>query len=457
MFRLASIASGAAGGQFPSIKLVNFAAGLMCAAVALRVTYPVTVTANIMTASPTVNQIAQAALGNMVVRYGEQGQFVPYSAVSGGDLQVIDQGVLRMGAPNNILPNGSYAIGNYNIYVDLFVPFFTPALSDGRDRLPGWSQMRTLEINVTEGAALNYTSVGTLARQTGANVQIDVDTLTFPAKKDQWSSVLSYAKVNQNNFNAIGPNGLHYMAWDANAAFASTALQLYSLSVGDQKLADTIPPYIADDRYQDFYVEGTPGVIDAAYQGTSGATVLLSPEAAMHSKDLPHGVLSVNQPNMYVAQLQLRCLYWPDISQEESGHAATVMSKHANAPILLHTIAAAEAPGVSIGHTASLPVQASTPKDDDFTLKPGLIVSAPGATPKLSIPAHITQSLQAAVRAVAPSGAATVEAAKSKVMANLALRIPGLHSEIAQRGNAGIANAHGLGGMFSNIFRDFRI
>ncbi|MHB1843225.1 MAG: hypothetical protein ACYCWW_00140 [Deltaproteobacteria bacterium] len=431
MFRLGSASSGAAGSQFPSVKLLNALAGVLTAAIVLRISYPVTVSTATFTSVPSAAQIVNAALGNFIMRYGKQGQFTPYSGVSGGELLTVHQGVLRSAAPTNITGT-SYAVGNYTLNVDVIIPFFAPALTDGRSRLPGWSQTRTMELNMTEGAALNLTSGGTMARQAGANVTVDIDVLGYSPKgvKDQWSSLLSYYKQNQSDYKAYGPAGLHYLAWEASAAYAATAIQLFSVFVGAQDVARAIPPYIADDRYQQLYLEGEAGAIDAATQGLSGNTVVFSPDARMRTRDLPHGQLVLNQPQLYVATLQLRGLYWPDLSQDESEHAAEVMSQTAQSAILLHVGEdAAHAPD---GAAASLPLIASPSTSDDFTLKPGLIVSQPGATPKLSVPTHITEIATAQVRAAGASGAATQQAAKNKVMAGLARQIPGYHSMLAQ-------------------------
>jgi hypothetical protein len=71
--------------------------------------------------------------------------------------------------------------------------------------------------------------------------------------------LLSYYKVNTTDFEAVGPDGTHLGAWDDNAGFAATAIQLFSLFFDGEPHTESMPPYAPDDRYVDDWVQGHDG------------------------------------------------------------------------------------------------------------------------------------------------------------------------------------------------------
>jgi len=256
VFRLASVSSASALGNFPAIKLDSFKEGLLCAALVLRIAYPGAVASAGMTSNLAteghISTILDSMIGTLTLGYGDNAKRKVYVGVTGSELRHVHRAALARDTFNNW---DLTTTGNKTITVDVVIPFCIPGLKDGMLRLPGTTQMRSMELNIQEGASISISAGGTLTRQSGANVTIDVDPLTLPSpdKRDQWSSILSYYKHNSSELKARTPQGVHAFAWLANSAYASTAVTFFSLSATAsgvvQELAESVPPYIAQDHY----------------------------------------------------------------------------------------------------------------------------------------------------------------------------------------------------------------
>ena len=95
-------------------------------------------------------ELLDSALGKFDMKYGETESHAPYVGVSGSQLRRIHKLCTRREV------NVGFSAGD--AVVDLVVPFSLDALSDGRSRLPGWTQLRTMHLRYKEGAAVSETS-----------------------------------------------------------------------------------------------------------------------------------------------------------------------------------------------------------------------------------------------------------------------------------------------------------
>lgn len=428
MYRLSSLSSAAANAPYsPAFQFTNFRKNRLCAAIVLRIAYPVTVTVGtyaIATAYATLgaflSDIVKAALGTLNLSYGAQRTYKPYSGVQGNQMRNIHRYVLQREVPNNVsFDSTHYTVAGspYTLNVDILIPFLVHPLKDGDLRLPGWTQMRSMFLEILEGAAFTSSSTGTMARSTGTPVTIDVDVLTIPSEVDRWSPLLTFYKVNATDYEVNGPDGIHLAAWDDNAAFSASAITTFSMLIDTEPIMDTVPPYSIDDEMTDYWVDGGANIDDSE-------TMLLTARWGQGVRDLPAGKITVRQPSLFVSTLKLQGLYWPPISESEAQEAATLGASTAQSAVLLtaHPSTAA----LPDKHARSSPAVYAKPDDPEFALRPGILVSAPGVTPRVSMPPHVAQSVSSAAAIGAVSGEASANAAEAAALKSVAKQIPGI-------------------------------
>ena len=447
MFRSATLASGQANSAFPVYKFDKWKyKNLRMTGILLRISYPITVTVGTWTVAAfatLIVAILNAAINSLTLSYGSQTQYKPYVGVQGAELRNAHRFTLLRECPNT-LPTANVGVGTYTWTIDLEIPFHVPFLTNGRKRLPGFSQIRTMQLEVIEGAAYNNVATGTAARTGGANVTIDVDPLCVYGA-DRWTPLLSYYKVNTTDFEAVGPDGTHLGAWDDNNSFATTPITLYSLFFDGDPHTESMPPYAADDRYIDDWVQGgTTPATEAAIDDSE--TVVLSPEIMMDVQDLPHGRISLKLPSMYVATIKLRGLYWPAMTLSEANEAAMVGADQNRGGVLFGIDSDVAYAGEKGART--FPGDIYTLDKPGSTLVPGILVSQPGVTPSISVPSHIKQGVAASISAAAASGAPTAQAAEAAALSNVAKLVPGMAQGAAQVAAAASAQR-------SQVIRDY--
>jgi hypothetical protein len=411
MFRLDTMQTGGAGAA-ATLKLSNFPEGFVCAGILMRFAYPIAVSG--ASTAPSLNTLMSSLLGQFTLRDGATGQITRYPTVPGVEMRDVARFVTRTELPNNLSSlswNPAVPPVTNSVLVDLFVPFAVEELTDGRIRCPGWTQMRTMIIDLTEGTAWSAVNQ---ARGSG-NMLVDVDVLCYPSELDRSGPILSYFRANQASLKDEGPDGALLGAWEASAAQASTAIQLFSLSVSARKIAGTVPPYVAGDKYLLNWDTGITPITDRV-------TMAFSPDEGQSSGDLPSGLVLYEQASQYVSTLQLRGLYWPPLDVEEAMGWTRLAA--GNGPVLG---ALPEIANIQPGNIArTLPIEFHTPNTPGFTLTQGLLAPDKGAQPYAAVPASVSATHGAIVDVAATSGAETQVAAQSKQLDVLSRRIPGL-------------------------------
>lgn len=422
MFRAASIPSGAAGSQFASYKFDKWKyRGLFMTGILLRIAYPITVTTSAWTPqalATLANNLMNAALGAFTLSYGAQGQYKPYVNVQGGELRTVQRAVLQRELTNS-LPTTAQAVNTYVYNMDVFIPFAVPDLKNGRKRLPGFSQIRTFQIDMVEGLAYSNTNGGTAARTPGVNLNVDIDPVCVQGKtkdSDGWSPLLSYYKTNTTDFESVGPDGTHLFMWEDTTGFAATAIGLYSLFIDGDPIAEAQVPYAPDDRYLQEWVNGGSAIDDVK-------TVFLSPEENMDVTELPHGKLSLKLPTMYIATIQQRGIYWPVVTQAEAEEAARTASTQNASGALVTVDPDSSQVSAKAARTMAMPIY--TTSQLEYTTRPGIVVPSPLVAPSISVPQHIKDQLAGVVAQAASSGDATQDAAKAIALNSIAKAVPG--------------------------------
>lgn len=413
MFRLNTMQTGAPGGQ-DSLKLDNYPDGFLAAGLLLRFGYPVTTQA---LAAFTAKDVIEACLASFTLRHGLTGDKVAYSTVPGADMRNVHRFITREELPNNAAAVTGGAPGAHIAFVDLFVPFAVEELVDGRMRCPGWSQSRTMILDVVEGPDIS-TFGGNVARTAGANMLIDVDVLTYPSELDQSGPILSYYRANQAALRTVGPDGVQLAAWEASAAQANTAITLYSMNVSSRQFVRTVPPYVAGDKYQLNWDTGISPITDEVTMGWS-------PDEGQGTADLQSGEIDYVQASQDVPLLQLRGLYWPPMQPEHAREWAQLGAKAAGGPIVAALPAVGD--GMPGNVVRTLHAQFHKPGTPGFTLTPAsLIAPDVGAQPFLSIPESVSAVHGSVVNNATASGPDTTLATQSRILDQLTRRVPGL-------------------------------
>lgn len=425
--RLDTMATAASGGA-DTLKLVNFPEKFLNFAILIRIFYPTTTVADVGNIAPTTNQIITAALASLSLRYGPGGKKVVYPTVPGAEMRNVSRYASRLECPNN-LASISWALGGpATVRLDFLIPFALETQSDGKRRLPGWSQSKGMIIDIVEGTGLSV-NAGRTTRTPG-NLLFDVDVVTVPSELDQAGPVLSYWRANQSSLRAEGPRVLLAGAWELSAAQASTAITLYSLEVGGIKQEDVIPPYVSGDKYQMLYDTGLSPITDEV-------TMAFSPLESEPGDEYPIGDVTYELAAQDIPQIQLRGLGWPLESLDEAKDNAKESSK--SGPVMAEK--ADDVVGLTESVAATRPAIMHPPDSARFTLGHGLIAPGGGAEPFLSLPEFKGTVAGATVELAATSGAQSMAAAQSSQLASIVKKTPGLASSVATPNKSATVNA----------------
>jgi hypothetical protein len=423
-------------GSADTLRLTSYRKGTRCAGILLRFQYPVDNGASYLNGTYTIKDLVAAAIGSLTIRYGPNGEKVPYGTVGGVEMRDVHRYVTRAELPFSLPTTVSASV---TARFDLFVPFAVRSAEDGRRRCPGWSQMQTVIIDLVEGSALNKGSAGnTAVRTPGGKLIVDVDVLTMPSEEDVWVETLAYFRANSATLEAKGPDGLLLALWDINAPFATNAFGLVSLRVAGETQYEAIPPYIIDDQYLDFYVDQGGALID------DNVTLLHTAEDQQHTNDMPCGDVVFKQAQQYVAQLQLRGLYWPVMDEGGAKLGIQAAANSHSQPVLGHVHD--DVHKAPAAHARTYPMVIKPANHSEFTLREGLLAVPGGTEPTASIPAHRIASLNASVEHAGSAGIESASSAKAKATETLARSIPGaLAHAVGGNGSGGSGKAMGAG------------
>lgn len=429
---LNTMSTGAAGAT-DTLRLTTFREGMQAEGLRLRCKWPVTVgTAGTPTTSDLVSCL-KYFLSALSLKHGPSQEHTAYDSVPGDELRSIYRAVEMDEVPNNFVGVAQTAAA-HTWQADLFLPFRHPMMR-GRQRRPGWTQCRSMRLDVVEGSSLTAGALN-LSRTAG-NATVDIIPVYRPGK-DTIAPVLSYRRINSPRLDVEGPDGLVLVAWDANAAYASNGLTKYSAQVGGRPLITNLGPDIVNDEWSRLIDAGGSNVTDVV-------TLVYFADPWSDIDHAPAGRLTLQQADQYLTTLMLRVLYWPDLGESEAAYVQYAARERKEAVV---GSKAAPPAGADPGANATAPLELVHAKDPAFFTAPG-IGATPDGTTFLSVPQVAIAAGSAAVNGAA---AGTGQAVASQVQRAVAQRVPGA---IATSGHTrgGTLGRQGIRSTFAPLFR----
>jgi hypothetical protein len=389
--------------------LRNFPAGQVCQGIILRGTLPCSNGTGAPHAYDAANfvKILDKFLGSLTLKYGPGQNRTVFASVTGSELRTIYR-VLNENELLNDVIGTSEPAGAFTAKVSMVLMFDAPLWQSGSPRLPGTTQMRTMKIEIQEGAS--DTIDADTVRGAG-NAIWEVIPITRPGP-DQWAPVLSFAKVNSYSYIADAPAGLPLAVWEVTAAYAGTALTKYGLEIGRDVIHDNIAPVHPHSEYLRNFDMGGSNPEDTV-------TMLYNANKNVRLEDAPSGPVRFTQPVQDLSPIQLRVLYYPARDESEGQEAAVSAAKEWSVPVLASVVSASETDHP--GAPAMLPARLIRNDKPEFVMYPGLI-GEPSGIVSWSFP----DTVVAQAKAVAGMGdRATRVNLGSKLRAKLAGKIPG--------------------------------
>lgn len=408
-------------GDSKDIDFKKYPKGKQCEGIKLRCRVPVK---NISAGpySPTAADFAamlDKLIGALELKGGQGQRYLIYSGAKGSEMRTLYRLFQQSEVPTWNETAAATFIGTSIaaaavVYVDfdLFIPF-APHRFKGTPRKPGSSQMSTLYLKLDVATDTNVFKVATLEIEFAtAAAMIDVVPVDEPGP-DQWVPWLSYRKINEARLGADGVDGLTFFLFDANAAYAATALTSYSLKIGDAMVHENVKPAYTQDEWSRDFDQGGSDPTDAI-------TLLHFVRRNTDLDKVKHGVPHFEQYNQDLATIELRQVYYPALHEEAGAEGAAVAAQRKSQPVL----ASKPAPpaGALFGVETTLPIRLHTPDDHEYHTSPG-ILGMPNGHTELSIPPNVQHEVKAAV-AMASSDqakAAMLDKARKVILA----RIPG--------------------------------
>jgi hypothetical protein len=429
---------GSVGGT-DSLVFSGFPDEHVCAGLRLRCSVPVTNgsggTISALTTAD-VKDITAHIFGALSLSYGDGNRYVAYGAVPGVELRNVYRAIEEDEVPAVIVGGSIANAASGTVIVDLLLPFRVSRFR-GTQRMPGTTQMRTMRLDVVEGASATITA----ARWTRAagNLAIDVIPVTRFGP-DYWAPILSLARVNQARLTATGPDGLTLIAWEQSATLAATTLLRAWIFIGGRAVHENIQPAVIADEYVRDLDQGGANIADEV-------TVIYAGAKLDELEALPAGPLEIRQNGQELATIQLRALYYPDLP-EAGAEAARLGARRRGEPVLASAMVPSEQYGSAPSPT--MPVRLYGPSETEFTMRAGLLSDAQGSGVNLSIPQHV-QAQATAVTAGAADPYSKIQAA-TKAQKIAALQVPGATATTGHGRGASLGR-QGIRQVFSPLFQ----
>ena len=432
---LNSLFTGAAGGT-DNLVLTNWRQGMQATGLRLRGRLPIAIGAG---GTPTLTDLYNVVayfLGSFTLRYGPNQEILAYDGVPGNELMNVYRAVFQdvpyndLGTVGTSFVGNAQTTGNKTLTVDVEVPFVHPQ-HYGTQRRPGWTQGRSMRLELVEGATLTPGSL-TITRQSAVNAQWDVIPLYRPGE-DQWSPILAYRRINSQRLDAVGPPGVPVAVWDDNAAGISTSITKFRLFVGANEVHSNIVPaniwaewlsYIDQGGSDMFLTHGTP---------------LYVTDPTEDVDELPHGPITITLNNQDVAQLKIRILYYPDLGETAHDSALEYVARTKGRSINA-SVADPSNTDSDFGSASTRPVKLIDSSDARFYQRSGMHVHANGTKQAHLSPTDVAGI--AAASAVSQKAGAGDTAAQLGAKRTL-LKVPGAvgwdgHSRGGETRKAGV-------------------
>jgi hypothetical protein len=370
--------------------------------------------------------IIDHCLGSFTMKYGRDGERVPYNIVPGSRLRFAERfitGCEMSGYANTtdgLASTIAASATNQAVRYCHSIPFQTPwFLTDAQvgDFAMGATQALDLWCELKR-AGTAPTLTANLSLGSNAFTYDILPDLVDAPDGDVWCEVPHYLEKDEVGQTARSPEGLIFGVFDRNATQAATAITEYNLSIGDTKIHENAQPRWVRDLELD--TVNFPSGADVA----DTYTVLYKPRMYDDVKQLPKGIAFVDQPKVDVATIKATYVYVPPISPESAAAALMQVSKRTNRAVKGITVNAYRAKSVPDSH---VPFTGMVLKFDDnshFHNAVGLLATPNGVAP------HIPDTLAAQAKgavAMAKGKGSEREAAYGQraVSKNISKAIPG--------------------------------
>jgi len=417
--RQGSTTTLAIGAPFNFTDLVRAPAHQRSVGLELRIQYPLTNT-DVAPVIMTIAELLAGCLGSLTARYGPNQDRIIMTAYAPEDVRNHHGAILR-GDVITTLPALGVPVGASIQEIRVVIPFTVPQLTDGELRAPGWSLVRTIVIEGTEGTDAGFPAL--VDRTVGAACIIDYDLVAFPSGLDAAHPILAGYRVVRGSLNAPGPDGCHVAAWESTDPIAATTLDLVSLRVGDLQLGRTSPIDLPADVYAQWWMD------NGGFDLRDFACPVLFPSQGESSVDMPQGELEFTQAALDVDPINLRGVYWPNLTQQQTDENATLGATTAGKPRLYST-----PPGVAARPSRwarSVGGFFYPPKNPAFTLRPGLLAQPNASRAIASIPTPIVMQTTAALARAKEVGAEVEDKTAKAIGGDVMRAFPGTQEPMA--------------------------
>lgn len=388
--------------------LDNWPKGQAAVALDLDLDLPVTV-GKVGGYTPTAADLAAILkyfLGVVSLSYGAKAQHKPYQGISGDKLRRFERIMSQAEVYNDFVGVAQTAAAHVlHARVRLHV---NRKLAKGVRRFIGWTQGRTIKLDIREGAAFPAQGAALLSRTAGVDFVCRVMPV-YRIGPDQFTHFPYYREVNRAAQDATLPDGRPLAVWDDNAAADATAIGKFSLFIGEAQLHRQLEPKYVTRDFR--------GRIDAGGSDfTDEVTPLYVADPFEDEVKLPVGVPNVQLLAQDVATIQARWFGFPVVNESD---AATIVAEAAEArgETVTGTIPVVPSNPDDNGHVSVSPIEMVGAQSMRSGLVPGLMADRDG-----TVSVHVPEHAQAVAKA---AGNKSLAARVEKVNA---LAIPGTHS-----------------------------
>ncbi len=423
-----SLAAANSNDQFrcQSWKRDTVAAGVM-----LDCSLPVNVTTTLTPTTADLILLLKYFLAVCSLSYGPSQEFRAFEGIDGGELRNIQRAMTLKEVPNTFV--GTATGTGQKTFNAKITYWFSPVYASGRPKWLGGDICQTFKLELQEGTTFPTFSGGASARGAGACIITVVPIYRPGSSSKALMHPPNYRRINQSKLDLETPEGLVYLLWDDNAAYASTAIGKYSVTMGDDQVLVNVPPNYMNDEYAQFIDAGGSNISDLE-------TILYAAPVFDDIERWPHGKAYLKLISQDVATLKARAIFWPEMTESDADRFASHIGRTRGQAVLLSTSEAIHA-DADAGYSATAPIEVVTSDDNAFHTKSGLIASANGET-ALSIPQTTTAAVAGVVSA---AHGGSKEAAATKAVHSVSRTVPGaVDTRGNRRGSAkAAAGVHG--------------
>lgn len=308
-------------------------------------------------------------LGIFNLTYKLGTEFRPYQGASGSHLRTVHRVMTLREVWNDCV--GVAGQGAPGAHIWRARVYLTPhrQKAEGRRRLIGWTQGKTIEVTTQEQAGAFVAPVLVLSRTAGVNFNLRIIP-AYVKGEDQFSHLPFYREVNRSALDVEGPDGTTLAFYDDNAPAATTAITNHSIKVGETELVRQVTPTLVREQYAKNIDAGGSNIDDTN-------TPLYMADPFDDERDLPAGPISFKMVAQDVATVMGRFIYWPTISEQDAHALVKAAAMESRSDVSGQLPDPGDDPGKN-GAQASASIIFRRRDDQRFTSELGLVSDRDG-------------------------------------------------------------------------------